>query len=85
MELPLALDVVPRGRTLTVANEASGILHVFRRANGYPWTRVAVNAASPYLDEDAFAPGTLVEYYVEQHSIQGHCLGRSAVVGTRLG
>jgi hypothetical protein len=62
------------------------VAHVFRRVGGEaaPWQRVAVNARSPYLDTDAFAPGTLLEYYVQHETQQGEPEARSHVVGTTL-
>ncbi|OON70105.1 hypothetical protein [Hymenobacter sp. CRA2] len=76
--------LVAKARAISFSHDRTGIMHVYRRANSNPWARIAVNAASPFVDEDAFAPGTLVEYRVEQHSVQGHCLWSSAVAGTQV-
>ncbi|MCC3160558.1 hypothetical protein LJ737_25195 [Hymenobacter sp. 15J16-1T3B] len=81
---PVVVAGAAQARSLAFPHDATSIVHVFRRANGATWTRIAVNAASPFLDEDAFRPGTLVEYCVEQHTVQGHCLWRSAVAGLQV-
>ena len=78
------LTLVPTGRPLAFSKEMLKVAHVFRRVGGEaaPWQRVAVNARSPYLDTDAFAPGTLLEYYVQHETQQGQSEARSHVVST---
>jgi hypothetical protein len=80
------LTLTPTGRNLAFAKEMLEVAHVFRRVGGEagPWQRVAVNARSPYLDTDAFAPGTLLEYYVQHETQQGEPEAHSHVVSTTL-
>ena len=80
------LTLTPTGRHLAFSKELLEVAHVFRRVGGAaaPWQRVAVNARSPFLDGDAFAPGTLLEYYVQHETQQGEPEARSHVVGTTL-
>jgi hypothetical protein len=80
------LTLTPTGRHLTFSKELLEVAHVFRRVGGEaaPWQRVAVNTRSPYLDTDSFAPGTLLEYYVQHETQQGEPEARSHVVGTTL-
>ncbi|QKG55141.1 hypothetical protein [Hymenobacter sp. BRD67] len=49
-----------------------------------PWQRMAVNTRSPYLDTDTFAPGTLLEYYVQHETQQGEPVARSHIASTAL-
>lgn len=82
----IELTLTPEGRHLAFSKELLEVAHVFRRVGGDagPWTRLAVNARSPYLDTDAFAPSTRLEYYV-QHEIQaGDEDGRSHIVSTTI-
>lgn len=60
------LAVGPAGRRLAFTAHPAERAHIFRRVGGPAgfWQRVAVHASSPYLDEDALAPGSLVEYYL---------------------
>ncbi|UOQ75181.1 hypothetical protein [Hymenobacter cellulosilyticus] len=60
------LTLVATGRRLAFASHAYERAHIFRRVgrSAGPWHRVAVNARSPFLDEDVLAPGTVVEYYI---------------------
>jgi hypothetical protein len=64
------LTLIPEGRHLAFSKEMLEVAHVFRRAGGEvnSWQRVAVNARSPYLDTDAFAPGTCLEYHVQHET-----------------
>jgi hypothetical protein len=80
------LTLTPTGRHLTFSKELLEVAHVFRRvgSEAAPWQRVAVNTRSPYLDTDSFAPGTLLEYYVQHETQQGEPEARSHVVGTTL-
>lgn len=58
--------LVVTGRRLTLSARLGERAHIFRRVGGAagPWHRVAVHALCPFVDEDALAPGTRVEYYV---------------------
>ena len=78
------LTLEPTGRHIAYSKEMLEVAHVFRRVGGdaAPWQRVAVNARSPFLDTDAFAPGTLLEYYVQHETQQGEPEARSHVVST---
>ena len=80
------LTLTPTGRHLAFSKDLLEVAHVFRRVGGEaaPWQRVAVNTRSPYLDTDTFAPGTLLEYYVQHETQQGQPEARSHVVGTTL-
>ena len=80
------LDLLPTGRHLTFSKEMLEVAHVFRRVGGEagPWQRVAVNGRSPYLDTDVFAPGTLLEYYVQHETQQGQAEDRSHIVNTTI-
>lgn len=80
------LTLEPTGRHLAFSKDLLEVAHVFRRVGGEaaPWQRVAVNARSPYLDTDALAPGTLVEYYVQHETQQGEPEARSHVVSTTV-
>ncbi|GAB2845075.1 hypothetical protein [Hymenobacter ruber] len=80
------LTLTPTGRHLAFSKEMLEVAHVFRRVGGETssWQRVAVNARSPYLDADTFAPGTLLEYYVQHETQQGEPEARSHVVSTTL-
>ncbi|MBD2717202.1 MULTISPECIES: hypothetical protein [Hymenobacter] len=80
------LTLTPTGRHLAFSKEMLEVAHVFRRVGGEagPWQRVAVNARSPYHDQDAFAPGTQLEYYVQHESQQGEQEARSHIVGTTV-
>lgn len=81
------LTISPAGRHLAFSKELLGMAHVFRRVGGEAgrWLRVAVNYHSPYIDTDAFAPGTQLEYYVQHETQQGVPEVRSHVVGTTIG
>ncbi|MEL5996627.1 hypothetical protein [Hymenobacter segetis] len=81
------LTLTPEGRHLAFSKEMLEVAHVFRRAGGEgsPWQRVAINARSPYLDTDVFAPGTHLEYYVQYETQQGSPEERSHIVGTTTG
>lgn len=63
---PCELALLRAGRRLSFGRHGTERAHIFRRVGGEkaPWQRVAVNAPSPFLDEDVFAPGTVLEYYV---------------------
>lgn len=66
---PAKIDLTltpPTGRHLAFSKELLEVAHVFRRVGGEAsaWQRVAVNARPPFVDNDTFAPGTLLEYYV---------------------
>ena len=78
------LTLEPTGRHIAFSKEMLEVAHVFRRVGGdaAPWQRVAVNARSPFLDTDTFAPGTLLEYYVQHETQQGEPEARSHVVST---
>ncbi|HEX8348823.1 MAG TPA: hypothetical protein VF598_02600 [Hymenobacter sp.] len=80
----IELTLLPNGRHLAFSKELLEMAHVFRRAGGEasPWTRLAVNARSPYLDTDTFAPGTRLEYYVQYETQQGDEEARSSTVST---
>lgn len=80
------LTLIPTGRHLAFSKEMLEVAHIFRRVGGdaSPWQRLAVNARSPYVDTDAFAPGTVLEYYVQHETQQGEPEARSHVVGTTL-
>ena len=62
----LRLTSLPTGRQSVFTETSQPVAHVFRRVGGAagPWQCLAVNARSPYLDTDVFAPGTALEYYV---------------------
>lgn len=78
------LTLSPAGRHLAFAKDLLSVAHVFRRVGGEAgcWLRVAVNYRSPYLDTDGFAPGTVLEYYVQHETQQGAPEARSHVVST---
>ena len=78
------LTLVPTGRHLAFSKDLLEVAHVFRRVGGdtSAWQRVAVNARSPFLDTDAFAPGTLLDYYVQHQTQQGEPEARSHIVST---
>lgn len=83
---PIDLTLLPAGRQLAFAKELLAVAHVFRRVGGAvaPWQCVAVNTRSPYLDTDVFAPGTLLDYYVQFETQPGEGHGRSHVVSTTI-
>lgn len=83
-KIDLTLD--PTGRHLVFSKKMLEVAHVFRRVGGEasPWQRLAVNARSPFLDSDTFAPGTLLEYYVQHETQQGEAEARSHVVSTTV-
>ena len=78
------LILEPTGRLVAFSKEMLEVAHVFRRVGGEAsaWQRLAVNARSPFLDADTFAPGTLLEYYVQHETQQGEPEARSHVVST---
>jgi hypothetical protein len=80
------LTLEPTGRHLAFSKEMLEVAHVFRRVGGEAsaWQRVAVNARSPFIDTDTFAPGTLLEYYVQHETQQGEPEARSHVVSTTV-
>lgn len=80
------LTLVPTGRHIAFSKEMLEVAHLFRRVGGEaaPWQRLAVNTRSPYLDTDTFAPGTVLEYYVQHETQQGDDEARSHVVSTTL-
>ena len=80
------LTMEPAGRRITFSKEMLEVAHLFRRVGGEAsaWQRLAVNNRSPYLDTDAFSPGTLLEYYVQHETQQGEEEARSHVVSTTL-
>ncbi|MBO0360520.1 hypothetical protein J0X19_21340 [Hymenobacter sp. BT186] len=80
------LTLEPTGRHIAFSKDLLEVAHVFRRVGGEvsSWQRVAVNARSPFLDTDSFAPGTLLEYYVQHETQQGEPEARSHVVSTTL-
>jgi len=85
MSVPELVLLAP-GRRLTFAVEPSDRAHIFRRVGGSsgPWHRVAVYARSPFLDEDVFAPGTFLEYYlhVQAQAPDGTPATRSHLLST---
>ncbi|RSK45454.1 hypothetical protein [Hymenobacter rigui] len=82
----IELTLTPEGRHLAFSKDLLEVAHIFRRVGGEasPWQRVAVNARSPYLDADVFAPGTHLEYYVQHETQQGKPEAHSHVVSTTL-
>jgi hypothetical protein len=82
------LTLVATGRQLTFATQPDERAHIFRRVGGEtaPWQRVAVNARSPFVDEDVLALGSAVEYYlhVQGKTAEGAPIDRSHLVGTTL-
>ena len=80
------LSLTPTGRHLAFSKEMLEVAHVFRRVGGEaaPWQRVAVNARSPFSDDEVFAPGTLLEYYVQHETQQGTPEAHSHVVSTTV-
>ena len=80
------LTLEPAGRRIAFSKEMLEVAHLFRRVGGdaAPWQRLAVNTRSPYLDTDAFAPGTQLEYYVQHETQHGDAEARSHVVSTTL-
>lgn len=82
---PLELSLVPAGRHLAFRKELSDVAHLFRRVGGPAgtWTRLAANTRSPYLDVEALATGTLVEYYVQLATRFGDEEARSRIVAVR--
>jgi hypothetical protein len=80
------LTLTPTGRHLAFSKDLLEVAHVFRRVGGEaaPWLRVAVNARSPFSDDEVFAPGTLLEYYVQHETQQGNAEARSHIVSTTL-
>ena len=80
------LTLEPTGRHIAFSKDLLEVAHVFRRVGGEAssWQRVAVNARSPFLDTDSFAPGTLLEYYVQHETQQGEPEARSHVVSTTV-
>jgi hypothetical protein len=80
------LTLEPTGRHLVFSKEMLEVAHVFRRVGGEasPWQQLAVNARSPFLDSDTFAPGTLLEYYVQHETQQGEAEARSHVISTTV-
>ncbi|HEX8326117.1 MAG TPA: hypothetical protein VF629_01165 [Hymenobacter sp.] len=80
------LTLTQEGRHLTFSKELLEMAHIFRRVGGDagPWQRVAVNARSPYLDTDVFAPGTRLEYYVQYATQQDAPEERSHIVSIAL-
>lgn len=85
--VPLELTLSAEGRHLAFGEELQEVAHVFRRVGGTasPWTRLAVNARSPYVDADVFAPGTQLDYYVLPETPQGAEESRSHLVSTIVG
>jgi len=71
------LTLLLSSRRLSFRSNGTERAHIFRRVGGEqaPWQRVAVNTRSPFLDEDVFAPGTFLEYYVH---VQAQSLGGTA-------
>lgn len=80
------LTLTHEGRRLTFSKELLEVAHIFRRVGGDagPWQRVAVNARSPYLDTDVFAPGTRLEYYALYATQQDAPEERSHIISTAL-
>lgn len=78
----IELSLVPAGRHLAFNKERSAVAHLFRRVGGAAgaWTRLATNIRSPYLDAEALAAGTQVEYYVQLATRFGDEEARSRVV-----
>lgn len=75
------LTLVSDGRYLAFSKDLLVVAHIFRRVGGEagPWQRVAINTRSPYLDADVFAPGTVLEYYVQFEPQQGPPEAHSSV------
>lgn len=82
----IELTLVPAGRQLTFSKAPLEVAHVFRRVGGEAgrWLRVALHYRSPYLDTQVFAPGTLLEYYVQHETQQGAPEARSHLVSTTI-
>ena len=78
------MTLVPAESHLAFSKDLLEVAHVFRRVGGEAssWQRVATNTRSPFLDADVFAPGTLLEYYVQHETQQGEPEARSHVVST---
>ena len=78
------LTLEPAGRRIAFSKEMLEVAHLFRRVGGEasPWTCLAVNTRSPYLDTHPFISGTLLEYYVQHETQQGEPEARSHVVST---
>ncbi len=81
------LTLTPAGRQVAFSKELLEVAHVFRRVGGETgrWLRVVVNYHSPYLDTDVFAPGTVLEYYVQHETQVGAPEARSHTVTTTIG
>lgn len=64
------LTLAPTGWHLVFPKEMLEVAHDFCRVGGGAgaWQRVAMNARSPYHDQDVFAPGTQLRYYVQHES-----------------
>ena len=80
------LTLTPAGRHLAFSKELLEVAHIFRRVGGEaaPWTRLAVNTRSPYLDADVFAPGTQLDYYIQHETQRGGKEARSHIVSTTV-
>ena len=80
------LTLLPAGRHIAFSKDLLEVAHVFRRVGGEAgrWLRVALHYRSPYLDTQVFAPGTLLEYYVQHETQQGAPEARSHVVSTTI-
>lgn len=80
------LTLSPAGRHLAFSKDLLEVAHIFRRVGGKnaPWQRMAVNSRSPYLDAEEFAPGILLEYYVQHETQSGAPEARSHVVSTTI-
>lgn len=83
-KIDLALELA--GRHLAFSKELLEVAHVFRRVGGEAsaWQRVAVNARSPFIDTNTFAPGTRLEYYVQHETQQGEPEARRYLVSITL-
>ena len=86
--LVLLLDLTLRfpGRQLVFGNDGLEKVCVYRRVvgEGSAWQQVADNAQSPFVDTQAFPPGTTLEYHVQRFTRQDAYAGHSNFVRTTL-
>jgi len=85
--IKIELTLVPAGRHLAFSKEMLEKVHVYRRIGtaGDAWQQVAVNARSPFVDTEAFPPGTTLEYHVQHFNQQDAYEGHSNIVRTTIG
>ena len=74
------------GRQLVFGNDKLEKVCVYRRVvgEGYAWQQVADNTQSPFVDTQAFPPGTTLEYHVQRFTRQNTYAGHSNFVRTTL-